>query len=318
MYILGSYVQNIVKKNKIVLFIIVISSVAIIEICLRTIGLGSPPVVNLHPKIEYYLKPNGEYSRFGNQISINRYGMRSDDYDLNNPRYDSIFIFGDSVVYGNHFLDQTETIAFQLQKRINMPNFKVSAVAASSWGPGNIKSFISEFGPFRGVSAIIVQSSHDRRDIPFSSTDIIPYRVQESRSAIDDVFQIIIERTKRKFRNQARNLTSEQAELRSDKSLREIILSAKNNFDQVILVHHVTKNELIKGNSQSLIYYQQLANELEINFCSTMTMYAKYSSPLLLYQDSIHLSKLGSEYFAQIIYKRLQLGESLRSNWLTP
>ena len=45
------------------------------------LGFGQAPLVVLDEDIEYYLKPQMSYKRFGNEISVNRYSMRSVDFD---------------------------------------------------------------------------------------------------------------------------------------------------------------------------------------------------------------------------------------------
>ena len=49
------------------------------ELILQTVGFGDPPLVEMDDSVEYDLTPNRSYRRFGQQIEINRYGMRSKD-----------------------------------------------------------------------------------------------------------------------------------------------------------------------------------------------------------------------------------------------
>src|SRR5215475_3673153 len=86
------------------------------ELTARYVGFGDPPLVMLDDKIEYYLAPSRSYTRFGHDIRVNRYSMRSDDVDLATvDRRFSFSLLGDSVVYGNR-LDQADTLPAQLQK----------------------------------------------------------------------------------------------------------------------------------------------------------------------------------------------------------
>src|SRR5262245_60975176 len=86
------------------------------ELTARCVGFGDPPLVILDNKIEYYLAPNRSYTRFGHDIRVNRYGMRSDDLDMASlDRRFRFSLFGDSVIYGNR-LDQADTVPGQLQK----------------------------------------------------------------------------------------------------------------------------------------------------------------------------------------------------------
>ena len=123
----------------------------------------------LDDKIEYYLTPSRSYTRFGHDIRVNRYGMRSDDVDMAtvNRRF-NFSLFGDSVVYGNR-LDQADTLPAQLQKHLTVrgasQGLLVNSIAASGWGSENLLEFYKRFGPFPGNTAWIVQSTHDMVDV---------------------------------------------------------------------------------------------------------------------------------------------------------
>jgi hypothetical protein len=139
------------------------------ELAARYIGFGEPPLVILDDKIEYYLAPSRSYTRFGHDIRVNRYGMRSDDVDMAAvDRRFNFSVFGDSVVYGNR-LDQADTLPAQLQKLLMVKgkNRKalVNSIAASGWGPENLLEFYKRFGPFPGNTAWVVQSTHDMVDV---------------------------------------------------------------------------------------------------------------------------------------------------------
>jgi hypothetical protein len=69
------------------------------ELTARYIGFGEPPLVILDSKIEYYLAPSRSYTRFGHDILVNRYSMRSEDVDKLNlpPHYDDIHLSKDGA-----------------------------------------------------------------------------------------------------------------------------------------------------------------------------------------------------------------------------
>ena len=77
---------------------------------------AEPPLAIPDDRIEHYLAPSRIYLRFGHDIRVNRYGMRSDDFDTATvDRGASFSVLGDSVVYGNR-LDQADTVPARLQK----------------------------------------------------------------------------------------------------------------------------------------------------------------------------------------------------------
>eukprot|EP00172_Hildenbrandia_rubra_P004288 Plantae.Rhodophyta-Hildenbrandia_rubra.ctg83765.p2 GENE.Plantae.Rhodophyta-Hildenbrandia_rubra.ctg83765~~Plantae.Rhodophyta-Hildenbrandia_rubra.ctg83765.p2 ORF type:complete len:119 (-),score=6.39 Plantae.Rhodophyta-Hildenbrandia_rubra.ctg83765:4-360(-) len=80
------------------------------------VGLGDPPLARLDPVTEYELVPYATYQRWGNTISINAHGMRTDAHpDLPEEGAQHLLLIGDSVVYGGHFLQQYEIISAHLQ-----------------------------------------------------------------------------------------------------------------------------------------------------------------------------------------------------------
>jgi hypothetical protein len=66
------------------------------ELTARSIGFGELPLIILDNKIEYYLAPSGNCG--SGDIRVNRYGMRSDHFDLVavDRRY-SFSVFGDKA-----------------------------------------------------------------------------------------------------------------------------------------------------------------------------------------------------------------------------
>jgi len=49
--------------------------------CRFVLGLGDPPLYQADATMEYMLQPSKTYYRFHNRVSVNRYGMRADDFD---------------------------------------------------------------------------------------------------------------------------------------------------------------------------------------------------------------------------------------------
>lgn len=179
-----------------------------IAVCLVTegvlrwsVGLGDPPLARLDPVTEYELVGPAVYSRWGNKIAINSDGMRAPGIashpSLNDRR---ILLIGDSVVYGGHFIDQSETIATHMTRQLaEAPHLSgcapnVLPVAVSSWGPVNQAAFLKRSGVFQADAAGIVVSAHDLVDVPQGASHILPYRTKTPFSAIGDAAQAVLER----------------------------------------------------------------------------------------------------------------------------
>lgn len=167
------------------------------ELALRAVGFGDPPLARLDDKIEYVLVPDRSYTRFGNRIEINAHGLRApalaDQPTEDAPR---VLVIGDSVIYGNHFLDQSETVAARMTQALATATCTPLAVpvAVSSWGPLNQAAYLQRHGTFGAKVALIVLSGHDLVDTPTGSSNVVPYRLTPSYTALSDAFRAVLQR----------------------------------------------------------------------------------------------------------------------------
>lgn len=298
------------KLQTLSIFIII---VLIIELLLRYFGWGDPPVAILDDDIEYYVTPSSTYNRYGNIIKTNRYGMRSRDFDKNDVPTLNISILGDSVVYGNHFLDQKQTIAHILEKEL--VNFDsevlVSSIAASSWGPQNIEAFYNLKGPFPGTAAILIQSSHDRYDVITQTISLVPYRTEASFTATSDFVLRVWEYTRdRWFPLEPENPVDVSTELSSitNKSLIKLLRTLKNDYDVVVLFYHKTKTEMLNsGEDTGHIYLSSIASEVGVDFINSQELYSTNTNLNKIYEDDIHLSAEGTDYVAKYLSEWIQM-----------
>lgn len=289
-----------------------IATLCLVELIGRGFGLGDPPLAILDPDIEYYPKPNSRYSRFGNLVSINRYGMRSRDFNKNSSSGPLYLVLGDSVVYGNHFLDQSQTIATKLE--LNLRSIAdapiVGALAASSWGPQNIFAHFSKFGPFQGEVAFLIQSSHDRTDVPnWESSEVLPYQLSTPHFATEDIVLALISRLKTQLSDLQPDAHESllKKQNKSHKSLVALIEALKPNFQKVVLIYHPTRNELAIA-SESEAYYAEVAEHLGVNYVSHRDLYNKHH-PDSIFRDHIHLTFTGSETVANSMYDYIEQSE---------
>lgn len=154
------------------LAVVVVVMLASVELFARFyLGLGDPGLLQTHPTIEYYFKPNQVAHPFGNLFRTNRYGMRSDDFDprKTRPRELRVLVFGDSVVNGGNLTDHSRLATTLLQDRLARKLQRpvvVGNVSAGSWGPPNQLAYIKQFGFLDADVAIFVLSSSDSSDAP--------------------------------------------------------------------------------------------------------------------------------------------------------
>jgi hypothetical protein len=167
-----------------------------IEATLRLIGLGDPPIAVRDPELEYRLVPNATYRRWGNRIEIGDHGFRAASLPKkvrdNEVR---LLLIGDSVVYGNHFLDQDETISSRLSALLSTPTCTVRVIpmAISSWGPMNQAAALERHGTFGASEVAVVLSGHDIFDTPLPNGSLVPYRLSQPTGAIGDAIEAVIE-----------------------------------------------------------------------------------------------------------------------------
>jgi hypothetical protein len=294
-------------NRRLALLIAGVAAIGAAELAARYIGFGEPPLVILDDKIEYYLAPNRNYSRFGHDIRVNRYGMRSDDVDMAaaDPRL-SFSLLGDSVVYGNR-LDQADTVPEQLQKLLMAKGGEqeavVNSIAASGWGPENLLEFYHRFGPFPGSTAWIIQSTDDMVDVTHLVNKVLPYRTASPYGALHDfaisAWHVIALAV---LPSKADPIKWEDKRRRADLALRALISALKADYARVIIVFHATRDEAMSGEAKGLGHFRTMAKEEGIEFISTIELYGRaYGSNLPPHYDNIHLTKYG----AYILSERL-------------
>ena len=231
------------------------------------LGLGDPPLVVRDTEVEYRLLPSASYRRFGNRIEINRFGMRGPDHAASAGETERrVLLIGDSVVYGNHSLDQPDTIGVQLTDHLAaLPPLAgctplAMAAAASSWGPVNQAAFLADIGLLETDLALLLVSAHDLYDTPSGDGFLIPYRLRPSYGALDDAGQIVIERLKRRL---VPGPPAQPIELRRQATLAaldRIEAQMARNGVPLILVYHPTvpeRQDGLRGEAEVFAHWAQ-------------------------------------------------------------
>jgi len=185
------------------ILLLALAAIASIEFWLRFgIGLGNPPLYQLHPDIEYLPVP-GVYRRFGNTITCNRAHMRGPDFPLKktDPNELRILVIGDSIVHAGVRVDDahvaTVVLEETLRARLSRP-VRVMNVGASSWGPLNQLAYVRTFGVFDADAAILVYNCSDMGDgfPPPPGTPMLGYEHPQRRPilAIQEVLEKYVPR----------------------------------------------------------------------------------------------------------------------------
>jgi lysophospholipase L1-like esterase len=143
-------------------FVAFVTLVVGIEIGLRSrFGFGNPLLYIADPNIGYLLAPNQKTRRFGNQIIVNQYSMRSYDFSLQRPAQTfRVLLLGDSIANGGWWTDQRHTISSLLQQQLK-GDVEVLNASANSWGPRNELAYLQRFGSFESQVVVLLLNTDD-------------------------------------------------------------------------------------------------------------------------------------------------------------
>ena len=277
--------------------VLAIASVLLGELALRVIGLGDPPIAIRDTELEYRLKPDASYTRWGNLIEIGSHGFRgptlADEPGSNEVR---LLLIGDSVVYGNHFLDQSETIALRLSAMLSTESCTVQVVpmAVSSWGPVNQAAALKRHGDFGAEAVAIVLSAHDLFDIPQPEGSLVPYRLSRPIGAIGDAVEAVLERYFPPARPSF-NVSSEARREMTLTALDEIAETTRRSGQDLLMVYNATTFERDAGRLDQGQVLMDWAQERAVASLDLGMV------PGIGYRDHIHPNAEGAHSIAQVL-----------------
>ena len=211
--------------------------------------------------MEYILQPNQNLLRFGNRIVVNNASMRTSQNITSDPinGITRVLIFGDSVLWGGSLIDQRNLSTEILQRSVSN-DFEVLNVSAGSWGPGNWLEYIQEKGLFNADIVILLISSHDLTDIPYSST-AMPNITRPTASPIFASFEFvrrylipnIWSRLSKLFPSTTSPLLSntEKQLLKGTFILNDLIDKIRSTDTELMVVQFWNRDEIIQGKAES-------------------------------------------------------------------
>lgn len=136
-----------------------------LELLLRLLGFGQPLLYQADPQIGYLIAPSQQTRRFGKQIAINQYSMRSPEIAaIRSEKTLRVLMLGDSILNGGWWTDQASTVSALLQQQLNLPYYALTEVlnaSANSWSPRNELAFLQQFGSFESQIIILVINTDD-------------------------------------------------------------------------------------------------------------------------------------------------------------
>jgi hypothetical protein len=294
--------------------LVVVAALIGIELFSRfVLGLGTPPLILAHPRIEYMMKPNQDVYRFGNHVQTNAWGMRSPAFPARklDPNELRILVFGDSVINGGALTNQSELatslVQHELEKRLGRP-VVVGNVSAGSWGPGNWRAFVEEFGFFDADYIILVANSGDVGDCPtFARLDPIENPSENPTFATYELVMRYLPRYLPTFSSGGSAASAVPANPSHQHSaptpierigledLRKFLSMAKSQTANVALVHFLDRSEVESGTeSPSFTYVEALCNELHVPAFSTRVNFPS-DHAAEYFRDPIHPNLAGQK-----------------------
>jgi lysophospholipase L1-like esterase len=301
-------------KLALILVTIAILSALLAEWFLRVrYGFGNPPLYQADDKIGYLLAPNQTTRRFGNNIVINRYSMRSPAFEPARPdNTDRLFLIGDSVVNGNWWTDQTQTVSELLrqQLQINSPKtIEVLNASANSWGPRNELAYLQRHGLFNAQFLILVINTDD-----LFATTPTPLAVGKDKNYPNRKPPLALVEAIDRLLPQAPlppELLAIQSEggdrigknLAAIETIQSLAQAAQAKF-LVILTPLLRETESSGPRDYETAARQRLQeqmNGLHITYIDALSIFKASGNPKELYRDHIHLSTQGNHLLSKQI-----------------
>ena len=163
------------------------------ELILHLMGFGNPIVYRIDPLVGYYPAPHQDVHRYGGNIHINGFGMRSRDVTAEKPTGTfRILMLGDSTLYGGSYLDQSEIYSARLEKLLDqnasaLPNsprqVEVLGMGVNAWGPQHELAYVKEFGLFHADLVMVMGPPADAYR-PLYGIEQLPFFAEGHRPAL--------------------------------------------------------------------------------------------------------------------------------------
>lgn len=292
----------------------------VLELVLRfAVGLGSPLLYVEDPLVGYQVKPNQHLRRFGRDIWINRYGMRSPNIPPR-PRPGSyrLLVLGDSVTFGTNPLSQSDIFASRLHgRRIGDGcTLEVMNASASGWSIANELAYVRKHERLAPDAIVLVLNDHDLSQ-PFATLpDTIDYPQKKPVLAIEEAIRrYAIPRLFRKapidpgaaFMEVPPSLNRERLE-RNYHYIKEIGEGARRSGARFLLVLTPSARQLYEHNPVLVANTERFVTEFRgwdpIDLRTRFLAQGRNS----IYIDKIHLQSAAHRLIGQAILHELSDG----------
>jgi lysophospholipase L1-like esterase len=310
-------------KIFLVILATLVGLLVLLEVGLRLLGFGNPPIYIADEQIGYLLAPNQRTRRLGNRMEINQYSMRSDPIARERP--DStlrIFLLGDSVANGAWWTDGEQTISAKLRSQLQdtpsasaFDRTEVLNASANSWGPRNELAYLQRFGTF-GAQVVVVLINTD--DLFAKAPTAAPvgreqaYPDRKPPFAIAEALSRLFPPSTPPAPPTAKPEAAEKDPVGINlEAIRQIQSLARDAGAECLLAMTPLLREIgepgprdyeIKARSR----LDEFARQQQLTYVDFLPLFNNTENPQTLYRDHIHLSPQGNEAVSQEIGRSLQ------------
>lgn len=287
-----------------------------IEVGLRSLGFGKPLLYVADSQIGYLLAPNQQTRRFGNQIWVNQYSMRSDAVTTNRPTQTfRVLLLGDSIANGGWWTDQNHTISALLQQRLTeTETVEVLNASANSWGPRNELAYLQRFGSFESQIVVLLINTDDLFAVAPTSIPVgrdRNYPNQQPASAISEAFSRYVIKAKPIPELAAWQKEGGDRVGINLKAIRQIQVFVAQYHGQLLLAMTPLLREI--GSPGSRDYEIKARQRLEefvkkegIPFINFLPQFNEIGNAKTIYHDHIHFNLKGNQEIARRLSQSVQ------------
>jgi len=284
-----------------------------IELILRNkYGLGTPPLYIADEYTGYRFAPNQKTRRKNNIIKINRYSMRSEDFQLRRPAQTLRLLFlGDSIINGGWNIDQSQTITQFIQDALStlissrFQRLEVLNASANSWGPRNELGYVKKFGLFESQVVVMVLNTEDLFAVEPHSLVLGRARSHPTRRplAIVDFFNRYKKPVYIPALQELYNQPGDRVKLNLE-AIQQLHQLVRDQHGHLLVTITPLKRELDEGSTDK----EKLARERLENFLKEQSIPFLDFLPLFqrqdyqaFYSDRIHLTPGGNKFVSKVL-----------------
>ncbi|MBD2439993.1 GDSL-type esterase/lipase family protein [Nostoc sp. FACHB-110] len=300
---------------------VLLGLLVLVEIGLRSLfGFGNPLIYLGDDQIGYLLAPNQQTRRFGNQIEINQFSMRSSPIEkIPAPSTLRVLLLGDSIANGGWWTDQKNTISSLIMNSLKSAiadkyqQVEVLNASANSWGPRNELAYLQRFGNF-GAEVVILLINTD--DLFATSPTALP--VGRDRNYPDTKPALALIEVWQRYLTQAQPIPELQAIQQEAGDRVGVNLEAISKIQALANQHNskflLAMTPLLRevGKPGPLDYeitarqrLSEFTKAQQIPYIDFLQLFNASPNPQALYHDTIHMNLQGNQFVSGVMERSL-------------